>query len=100
MGVFPRGLDALAEEMIIRRGGQVVGADEVIVHLPEFFDGVDGADGFDGVEVGWLVGGGGGRGLFVVGFVGGFGGGWTGVVLVVVGVGGIHVGEGVGRLGF
>lgn len=81
--------------MIIRRGGEVVGADEVIVHLPEFFHGVDGADGFHGVEVGWLVGG-----LFVVGFVGGFGSGRTGGVLVVVRGGGIHVGEGVGGLGF
>lgn len=46
--VLPCGFDAGAEEVIIGGGGQVVGTDEVVVHVPEFLDGFDGCDLFDG----------------------------------------------------
>ena len=47
-GVLPRRLDAVTEEVVVRRGREVVGTDQMVVHLPEFLDGVDGGNGFDG----------------------------------------------------
>ena len=48
VGILPRRLDALAEEVVVRGGRQVVGADQVVVNPPELLDGVDGGNGFDG----------------------------------------------------
>ena len=58
----------MPEEMIIRGGGKVIGANEEIVEGPEFFDGVDGGNLFDGGFVG--VDGGGGFFFFSVGVFG------------------------------
>ena len=46
--VLPRGLDAVAEEVVIGRGGEVAGTDEVVVNVPELLDRVDSGKGLDG----------------------------------------------------
>lgn len=50
-GVFPRWFDSLAKEMIIRRCGQVIGTDQIVVRAPEFLNSLDSGDTLDRIFV-------------------------------------------------